>query len=143
MFPKIVKKKTYNLKTRKTALDKVFSEYIRIRDANSDGVCKCITCGKTGNWKYDMDCGHFVSRNKLSVRWDEKNANAQCHACNRFRCGEQFQHGKAIDIKHGAGTADRLIMFGKISFKIDALWIEDRISDFKNRIKKIKIIKNC
>lgn len=66
--------------------DKVFSEYIRRRDADGNGFVKCCTCDHIAHWK-EMHCGHFVSRNNLSVRWNDLNAHAQCPVCNTTRGG--------------------------------------------------------
>ena len=37
-------------------LDKIFSEYIRKRDADENGYVKCCTCPTVEHWK-EMDCG--------------------------------------------------------------------------------------
>lgn len=127
-LPKLIKK-----------LDKIFSEYIRKRDSDSNGMCRCITCGKSFHWKAG-DAGHFIQRDRIAVRWNEKNCNAQCMECNRFRSGNQFAHGKAIDKKFGAGTADTLEALGKArGAKIDPFWIERQIIFYKNKIKLLQI----
>jgi len=42
------------------ALDSIFSKYIRLRDSDKNGYCKCVTCPKTGFWTKDgMQAGHF------------------------------------------------------------------------------------
>ena len=71
-------------KTNLTAkLDKVFSRFIRLRDAMPNGYFKCISCGRV--LKIDeADCGHFYSRKHMATRFDEDNAHAECRACNRF-----------------------------------------------------------
>lgn len=124
-----------NYKTRKKALDQIFSKYIRLRDADSDGYCRCVTCGRFHHWK-DMHCGHFVSRDRIAVRWDERNANAQCCHCNTFRAGEQHKHGQAIDAKHGKGTAEMLQNIGSArGAKVDLMWMELEIKKFKTKVK--------
>lgn len=68
-------------------LDGVFSLYIRNRGA-VDGWNRCITC----NYPFpidELDCGHFISRKHLSVRWDERNAFPQCVECNRLMMGRE------------------------------------------------------
>ena len=56
--------------------DKWFSIYIRLRDANNEGICSCITCGKMFLWK-NVDCGHYVKRQFQGTRFNEKNSHAQ------------------------------------------------------------------
>ena len=95
-----------SIKTKKKKLDKVFSKFIRLRDSK-DGIGSCITCGRIKEWKY-MDCGHYIKRQHLATRWDEKNCNLQCKHCNAFEQGANERYKVAIDEKWGKGTADML-----------------------------------
>ncbi len=101
--------KTGNHKTKITTADKWFSIFIRLRDVidGSNGFCRCITCNTAHHWK-DGDCGHFQTRDNPMTRFHEKNANFQCPSCNRFKKGDQYRHGRAIDRLYGKGTADLL-----------------------------------
>lgn len=92
--------------TLKKKADKVFSRYIRLRDSK-DGIAECITCGAQKPIA-QMQAGHFVSRRVNSLRYDELNVNAQCYACNVMRYGEQFAYAKALDLKYGKDTANKL-----------------------------------
>src|SRR5688500_14823181 len=87
---------------------KIFSEYIRLRDANADGYCVCITSGRLIHWK-DCDAGHFISRRHMATKYDEQNVHAQRRFDNRFAAGEQFVYARAIDAKYGKGTADKIL----------------------------------
>jgi len=88
-------------------LDKVFSLYIRKRDS-VDGQNTCFTCGKIDKIE-SMDAGHFMLRDRMSTRFDEKNVQPQCRGCNRFKGGRQAEFGIALDEKYGEGTARELI----------------------------------
>ncbi len=72
-------------------LDAVFSKYIRLRDADQEGYCRCATCGEKHHWT-KIQAGHFISRKHYATRWDERNVHAQCVACNVFRYGEQYKY---------------------------------------------------
>jgi len=83
LFDKTVKvKKSPDLKAK---LDKVFSMYIRLRDSKEFDfkAFKCISCGRILPFE-DADAGHFFSRKHNSVRFNEKNVNAECKYDNRF-----------------------------------------------------------
>lgn len=54
-------------------LDKYTSIIVRRRDG------KCVTCGSVQS----LQCSHFYSRRYLSIRFDLRNCNAMCAACNR------------------------------------------------------------
>ena len=75
---KVKKKTDYTAK-----LDKVFSEYIRMRDVMPNGLFRCISCGKIKPYS-QADCGHYHSRNHMATRFDEDNCHAECRGCNRF-----------------------------------------------------------
>lgn len=94
-------------------LDESFSLFIRLRDSDHQGVCKCITCGDFKHYT-QMDAGHFVTRDNMATRWEEQNVNAQCPHCNRFKAGKQFEHGLAIDKKYKQpGLASSLMVKSK------------------------------
>lgn len=89
-------------------LDKIFSIWIRSKDADHTGMVDCFTCGVTKNWKYEIDAGHFQSRGKYETRWNEQNVKPQCKRCNGFRGGEQYRFAKNLDALYGEGTAEWL-----------------------------------
>ena len=136
-FPKVKRCRANTLKGMIQILDKVFSEYIRRRDAGGREYVRCVTCSTVKHWK-EMDCGHFVSRNHLSIRFDDRNAHAQCPMCNRFKGGEQYLHGVAIDKKHGTGTASLLQAISRVSAGIDTTWLQHHIELYRRKIKEIK-----
>ena len=100
--PKKVKRKTLIKK-----LDAAFSQYIRWRDADADGLVKCISCDTKKHVK-QMQCGHLFSRRHYATRWHEKNCAGQCYGCNIGDQGRQWVMAKEIDKKHGEGTAEKM-----------------------------------
>lgn len=90
-----------------TALDKAFSLFIRQRDANINGLIKCISCGKWVYWK-ESDCGHYINRKHMATRYDENNTAAQCRSCNRFDEGNMEGYRRGLIEKYGEGTPERL-----------------------------------
>lgn len=82
-----MKKKT-NLKAK---LDKVFSEYIRLKNANDIGFFRCVTCGKYYHWS-KIQNGHYMSRRYMSTRYSEMNCHPQCMPCNVMQHGNIPQY---------------------------------------------------
>lgn len=110
-------KKVTPLPVLQRKADKVFSTYIRNRDADQEvedlhgnwvPAGKCITCTRIVAVK-QAHCGHFIQRGCKLTRYNEQNANLQCNYCNTYRYGEQFRHGVEIDRKFGQGTSGNLI----------------------------------
>jgi len=124
------------MKFLQTKLDRIFSQFIRLRDSK-DGLTSCITCGRMGDFK-SYDCGHFISRRFQSTRYDEKNCNSQCIKCNRFEYGNQYEHGLKIDQKHGKGTAEALYIKSKQVTKRTRYDYEYLIKEYKEKIKAIE-----
>lgn len=93
-------------------LDQVFSEFIRTRTADKNGIVSCVTCGKKDHWKA-MDCGHFVSRKHYATRWHEDNCAVQCKSCNVFRYGEQYKFSLYL----GASKSEELYQLSKQTAK--------------------------
>ena len=137
-FPKIPRK---SLPKLIASLDHIFSVYIRLRDADKNGICRCITCGKPFPWK-ECDAGHFIPRDRKATRFNEQNVHAQCIFENRFRTGEQFLHGRAIDKMYGNGTADKLKVISLMrSTKLTVNWLENHIVFYKEKVKALKLEK--
>ena len=63
-------------------LDKLFSELVRKRAIKLVGGCqRCKTPKRS--WK-ELDCAHYHSRRKYSVRWHELNASGLCGGCHFY-----------------------------------------------------------
>ena len=116
-------------------LDKVFSQYIRLREAKNSNS-ECFTCGKVDHWKR-LQNGHFMSRKHLSTRWDETNCQVQCAGCNVFRYGEQYKFSIGLDVKYGKGTAESMLLKSKKTLKIDNIELETKIKYYQDLVERL------
>ena len=119
-------------------LDKIFSIWIRSKDADHAGMVDCFTCGVTKNWKYEIDAGHFMGRGKYATRWDERNVKSQCKKCNGFRSGEQYLFAKHLDEEYGKGTADELVYQSNQLAKFTNDELLEKIKHFTELVKSLK-----
>ena len=117
-----------------TKLDKVFSIYIRKRDSNESGIGKCCSCGKYVHWK-DVDCGHFVNRKHMSLRFSEINCNMQCRSCNRFDEGNIVGYTKFMINKYGIDILDKLEIAKKQTIKFTHFEINELAKYYKTKTK--------
>lgn len=101
-------KKKLPLKSLEKKLDKIFSDYTRLRAADQGGTVRCVTCPKLMYWK-EADCGHWIKRQHRSVRWDERNVGPQCQRCNHFLGGAQDEFAQHIVAEHGFKAMDELL----------------------------------
>ena len=117
-------------------LDKVFSQWVRRKDADHRGYVECWTCGKVLPWSR-VDAGHFQSRAKFSTRWDEMNVKPQCKGCNGFRSGEQFKFARKLDAVYGEGTAQELETLSNTTRKYSVEELEALIDVYNRRLRKL------
>lgn len=121
---------------KKVKLDRVFSQYIRLRDMMTGGYFRCISCGKLLPIK-DADCGHYINRKHMSTRFSEVNCNAQCKSCNRFDEGNIQGYRRGLVAKYGEEKvllleAQKYEVRKYSDFEYDAL-----IEHYQKEIKKI------
>lgn len=117
-------------------LDKVFSQFIRLRDS-SNGMCKCISCPKTGLIK-DFHAGHYISRRHFSVRWDEKNVHAQCVGCNIFNQGNSPAYALALVRKYGENILETLDIKKNNISKMRRFEYELLIMEYREKVKSLQ-----
>ena len=110
----------------KRKLDKIFSLYIRRRDAPADGFGRCVTCRKWAR----LQCGHFVIRQHQAGRWDEHNAHGQCYYCNHRLHGAQVEHYEAIIRKYGLEEGKRVRRLQHTTLKLTRADYEELIRRF-------------
>ena len=86
---------------------KVFALYIKLRDADGQGLCECCTCGKVLEFDSgDCQAGHFVAGRGGAVLYDSKVVHAQCGICNLWNNGEQAKYLLFMKRKHGHSDED-------------------------------------
>ena len=118
-------------------LDKVFSEYVRLRDSDSNGYGKCITCGKVIHWK-DGDAGHAINRAHMSTRYDETNVHLQCRHCNRFREGEIVEYSMALIKRYGQAKVDVLLAKKHFTSKMGDFEGKQLIKLYQAKVSELK-----
>lgn len=115
---------------------KVFSEYIRRRDADAEGNCRCFTCGLVRPWK-QMDCGHGIGRQHKATKYSEVNNHAQCKRCNGFEGGKREIYKEEVDKRYGAGTWDKLEIASRQMCKRTKADIEIMTEYYKEKLKAL------
>ena len=131
-MPKTAKKPTRSKLVKK--LDVVFSQYVRLSNADSRGFCTCVTCGKQGHWKTGgIQAGHFISRKHYSTRWDERNVKPQCVACNVYRSGEAYLYSLYL----GHNLADELYQKSKEITKFTNVELQEMIDFYSTQLKRL------
>lgn len=121
----------------KDKLDKVFSLYIRLRDAMPNGYFRCISCGEIKPFD-QADCGHYFSRTHLATRFDERNCHAECRYCNRFKADHLDGYRENLIRKIGQREFDLLRLRHQSSAQMSEFEYRELIKYYKVRCEMIK-----
>lgn len=119
---------------------KIFSTYIRLRDSDENGNCKCITCGRLGHWK-NFDCGHGIGRQHKATKYHEFNNHAQCKKCNGFEGGKREVYKEEINKKYGSQTWEKLEIMSRSTCKRGKFEHDVMTTYYKNEVKKLRELK--
>lgn len=117
-------------------LDKIFSEYIRLRDSKN-GMFKCCSCGQLKPYS-QADCGHFINRRWTATRWREDNCHAQCRSCNRFDEGCAIGYTLFMIDKYGKDHVEYLNSLKNAGCKFSEWELQALIDEYKAKLKEIK-----
>jgi hypothetical protein len=121
----------------KAKADKWFSLFVRWRDASPDGkTFRCISCGRILPFE-QADCGHYFSRAKMSVRFDEDNAHSECKACNRFRADHLIGYRENLLKKIGQRRFDLLTWKASQTTKLSGFELEEIAKYFKEKAERL------
>jgi len=116
--------------------DKWFSLFIRIRDTQEDGYCRCITCGRVVTPK-ECDCGHYVKRQHLATRFSEENCHAQCKRCNAFEQGRDAEYRRKLVEIYGEDKVLLLEAGKRTTSKTSATALKLIEQLYKDKAKKL------
>ena len=117
-------------------LDKIFSQYIRWKYADSEGLVSCYTCEQVLPVK-SIQNGHFISRKHYATRWDEDNCRPQCPGCNVFRYGEQYQFGKNLEEELGEEAVEEMRQRARGTSGFEREDYERMIAEYKEKLEEV------
>jgi len=127
------------VRLKRTKADKLFSDYIRLRDQYKCQRCHIQINPPTN----EIQCAHFHSRSKKSVRFDIENAISLCRKCHLYFDGYsawgQVSHKKEFEefmLKRlGQQKLDMLLYRAQKPQKIDeefaCIWLKALIKEIK------------
>jgi len=129
------------LKKAKDKAQKIFNEYIRLRDCfattKTPFSAICCTCGKETPNDGKLVASHYIldSKNGNSTSFDEVNVNAACNRCNRFLHGNLAEYAVFILRKYGEPELQRLHDLKLQSKKWTILELEEITKEYKDKVK--------
>ena len=122
------RKKLPSLAKLKRRLDILFSQWIRKRDQRSaDGYGPCVTCGTFSK----LQASHFIPRQHLAVRWDERNVHGACAYCNCWQHGNLIAYTLYMQNRYGQDVVDELMRLKRTTVKMTR-------SDYETLLEKYR-----
>lgn len=85
----------------------VFSEFVRKRGMDANGINVCVTCGKRDHWK-NLHAGHFYHGKGWLSYMDECNVHPQCNKCNTYLGGNLIEYSEFVRKIYGNDIIDIL-----------------------------------
>lgn len=118
----------------------IFSEFIRLRDADNNGYARCFTCGAIRYWR-DGDCGHGIPRQHQSTLFNEQNNHFQCKPCNGFQGGKREEYKAEMNRRYGPDTWDLMLWASRQPKKWTAFELEHLTEHYKREADKLRAVK--
>lgn len=116
-------------------LDTLFSQFVRLRDADEAGFVVCCNCQRVLPWA-EATCGHYVKKRHRTLRWDELNCHPECAACNM--ADVNLGYAEYLVSRYGTGIFSLL---EKRKNEIKKITPRDRkvmADELKHKIKELK-----
>lgn len=96
-----------------------------------------MTCPNKAHWKL-MQNGHFITRHKFSVRWDEMNCHVQCQYCNENLSGNLKVYRVFMVQTYGQEAVDDLVRLSHQTDKMTVQQIELLTDIYTEKVKKLQ-----
>lgn len=134
-----MKKKTLP-KLKKKALE-LIQLLVRLKAADNNGYCECVTCGSVLMWNDGIQGGHFITRGSTKWCLSEENVHPQCRGCNGF--GMKYGNKEAVytiymQEMYGKEFVQNMLDTKEEVVKLNRLDLEDMINDFNQQINEHK-----
>lgn len=119
--------------------DDAFSLFIRTRDSQpyQGRAFRCISCQRILPIQ-QADCGHFINRSHMSLRFSELNCNAQCRHCNRFDEGNFTGYERGLIQKLGEQRVRLLQAQRNVTNKISNFELQILAKHYKAETRKFE-----
>ena len=133
-------KKKPTLRSLKAKCWKLFSEYIRRKDADAGGTERCYTCGETKFWK-ELHAGHGIPGRHNAVLFDAEIVRPQCPVCNVWKGGCYHIFTTKLIKEHGLAWWDKKLEGSRQVVKYTRVDLEEMIEDLKRKLEQLDLPK--
>ena len=129
-------KKKPSLRGLKAKCWKLFSEWIRRKDADEGGTTYCVTCRKPVFWK-EAHAGHFVPGRTNAVLFHPEIVHPQCQVCNIWKGGAYHDYTLFMLDKYGREKVEEFLSLRRQVKKYTRSDLEELIQQYKERLASL------
>lgn len=127
--------KKITLSKQKQKTWKAFSLYVRLKDADINGLTMCITCGQKKDFK-KMQAGHLIPGRNNAVLFSEDGVHPQCYSCNIMKNGNWPAYYEFMKKTYGQQIIDDLIQESRQVVKYTISDLQELEKYYKEQVKK-------
>lgn len=129
-------KKKQSLRSLKNKCWRIFSEWVRRRDADEGGTVHCVTCRKPIYWK-EAHAGHFVPGRTNAVLFHPDIVNPQCPICNIWKGGAYHDYTLYMLDKYGREKVEEFLSLRRQVKKYTRSDLEELIESYKQKLSEL------
>lgn len=127
-------KKKQSLRGLKHKAWKIFSEYVRRKDADEGGTVSCYTCDKLLYWK-ESHAGHAIPGRHNAVLFDLDIVKPQCPRDNIFLGGRYEIFTTKLIREHGLEWFEKKLSDARQVVKYTRADLEGLIGEYQEKLK--------
>jgi NinG protein len=116
--------------------DDIFSKWLRLSSADKNGVVSCYTCDSSYRWQ-DAQCGHYMKRGNLFLRYDPRNCRVQGKCCNEYEDGNYSEYTKRLESEY-PGITSILMEEAALVYKPTRDEIRGIINEYSQKFKQLQ-----
>jgi hypothetical protein len=128
--------KKVTLRSLKNKGWKLFSQWIRRKDADEGGTVECFTCGKRMHWS-EAHAGHALPGRHNAVLLDPEIVRVQCPVCNIWKGGNYPVFTAKLIREKGLEWFEGKLEGAKRIVKYTRSDYEEMIQEFKQKLEAL------
>ena len=113
-------------------------ELVRLKAADENGYCTCITCGVVKKWNEGMQGAHFFERGRTATKLLVENVHSACAGCNKWlhpTTSGTIIYRRYLVGCYGEDGLDEMEALSRTTKKYTRAEVKDIKADFKEQIK--------
>ena len=125
-----------SLKNLEEDLVAIHSLYVRLKDANSDGITNCFVCETPIHYKNAQN-SHYIDRIHRATRYDNNNCHPSCSYCNNLHNDNKEPYRQALE-RWKKGAVEYLEELKHTTYKFTKNELKSLIIEYRSKVDILK-----